>query len=54
MPPEILKTLPGYDPDVQKNRTDARRIMERLGYGPGDGSRSRCRCATSRSSETLP
>jgi hypothetical protein len=34
MPPEILKTLPGYDPDVQKNRTDARQIMERLGYGP--------------------
>jgi peptide/nickel transport system substrate-binding protein len=34
MPPEILKTLPGYDPDVQKNRTDARQIMENLGYGP--------------------
>jgi peptide/nickel transport system substrate-binding protein len=34
MPPEILKTLPGYDPDVQKNRTDARQIMEKLGYGP--------------------
>ena len=34
MPPEILKTLPGYDPDVQKNRTDARRIMEKLGYWP--------------------
>jgi peptide/nickel transport system substrate-binding protein len=23
MPPDILKTLPGYDPDVRKNRTDA-------------------------------
>src|SRR5437764_1037835 len=34
MPPEILKTLPGYDPDVQKNRTDGRQIMEKLGYGP--------------------
>ena len=34
MPPEILKTLPGYDPDVKKNRTEARRIMEKLGYGP--------------------
>ena len=34
MPPEILKTLAGYDPNVQKNRTDARQIMEKLGYGP--------------------
>jgi peptide/nickel transport system substrate-binding protein len=34
MPLEILKTLPGYDPDVQKNRVDARQIMEKLGYGP--------------------
>ena len=36
MPPEMLQTLPGYDPDVQKNRAEARRIMERLGYGPGN------------------
>src|SRR4029077_10760304 len=34
MPPEILETLPGYDPDVQKNRAAARKIMEKLGYGP--------------------
>ena len=34
MPPETLKTLPGYDPDVPKNRAQARRIMEQLGYGP--------------------
>jgi peptide/nickel transport system substrate-binding protein len=34
MPPEVLKTLPGYDPDVQKNRTEARRIMEKFGHGP--------------------
>jgi len=34
MPPEILKTLPGYGPDVRKNRTDARQIMEKLGYQP--------------------
>jgi peptide/nickel transport system substrate-binding protein len=33
MPPEMLKTLPGYDPDVQKNRAAARKIMEKLGYG---------------------
>src|SRR3984893_14114622 len=34
MPPEILKTLPGYDPDVPKNRAEARKIMEKLGYRP--------------------
>jgi peptide/nickel transport system substrate-binding protein len=36
MPPEIMRTLPGYDPDVQKSRADARQIMEKLGYGPGN------------------
>ena len=34
MPPELLQQLPGYDPDVQKNRAEARAIMETLGYGP--------------------
>ena len=34
MPPDVLQTLPGYDPDVQKNRAEARKIMEKLGYGP--------------------
>jgi peptide/nickel transport system substrate-binding protein len=34
MPPDMLKTLPGYDPDVQKNRADAHQIMKKLGYGP--------------------
>jgi peptide/nickel transport system substrate-binding protein len=34
MPPEMLQTLAGYDPDVAKNRTEARGIMEKLGYGP--------------------
>ena len=34
MPPERLRALPGYDPDVQKNRGKAREIMQRLGYGP--------------------
>jgi len=32
MPPEMLKTLPGYDPDVPKNRAEARQLMEKLGY----------------------
>jgi peptide/nickel transport system substrate-binding protein len=34
MPPDRLRSLPGYDPDVQKNRGEAREIMQRLGYGP--------------------
>ena len=40
MPRETLRTLPGYSPDVQKNREEARQIMERLGYGHDSGSRS--------------
>ena len=34
MPEEMLRTLPGYDPDVKKNRNEARGIMQKLGYGP--------------------
>ena len=34
MPPEIVRQLPGYNPDVAQNRTEARAIMARLGYGP--------------------
>ena len=34
MPPEVLQTLSGYTADVEKNRQEARTIMERLGYGP--------------------
>jgi len=34
MPPEMLATLPGYDPDIGKNRAQARKIIEKLGYGP--------------------
>jgi peptide/nickel transport system substrate-binding protein len=36
MPVEMLKSLPGYDPDVQKNRTEARGLMAKLGYGAGN------------------
>src|SRR6516162_1643494 len=34
MPADMLKSLPGYNPDVGKNRAEARGIMEKLGYGP--------------------
>ena len=30
----MLNSLPGYDPDVQKNRAEARQIMKTLGYSP--------------------
>ena len=36
MPPDMLKTLPGYDPDVQNNRAQARQLMNKLGYGPAN------------------
>ena len=31
---DMLQTLPGYGPDVEKNRAEAREIMKKLGYGP--------------------
>jgi peptide/nickel transport system substrate-binding protein len=34
MPQDLLQTIPGYDPDVQKSRDAARDIMKKLGYGP--------------------
>ena len=34
MPPEMREQLPGYGPDVEKNRAEAREIMKKLGYGP--------------------
>jgi peptide/nickel transport system substrate-binding protein len=34
MPPDVLASLPGYGGEVQANRAEARKIMEKLGYGP--------------------
>jgi peptide/nickel transport system substrate-binding protein len=34
IPEEVLKTLPGYAPDIQKNRAEAHEIMRNLGYCP--------------------
>ena len=34
MPPDMLKTLPGYGADVTANRQQGRALMEKLGYGP--------------------
>jgi peptide/nickel transport system substrate-binding protein len=34
MPPEMVRALPGYGPDVAANRAEARKLMEKLGYGP--------------------
>jgi hypothetical protein len=28
----MLKTLPGYDPDIEKNRAEARQIMQKVGF----------------------
>jgi peptide/nickel transport system substrate-binding protein len=35
MPADRLASLPGYGPDIAKNRAAARDIMQNLGYGPG-------------------
>jgi peptide/nickel transport system substrate-binding protein len=34
LPKEIYEAVPGYGPEVQKNREEARAIMKKLGYGP--------------------
>jgi peptide/nickel transport system substrate-binding protein len=34
MPKEMLETIPGYGPDIEANRAQARKLMEKAGYGP--------------------
>ena len=34
LPPERLAAIPGYGPDIEKNREDARAIMQQAGFGP--------------------
>ncbi len=34
MPPDVLATVAGYAPDVEKSREEGRKIMAALGYGP--------------------
>ena len=34
MPKEMLESIPGYGPDVEKNREEARKLMQKAGYGP--------------------
>jgi peptide/nickel transport system substrate-binding protein len=34
MPREMFEALPIYRPDVEKNRAEARAIMQKFGYGP--------------------
>ena len=48
MPPDLMKTLPGYGPDVAANRAEARKLMEKLGYGPNN------RLATKVSTRNIP
>jgi peptide/nickel transport system substrate-binding protein len=48
MPPEMLASLPGYSPEIGRSRNEARRIMEKLGYGPNN------RLAVNVSSRNIP
>jgi peptide/nickel transport system substrate-binding protein len=34
MPKEMLETIPGYGPDINANREEARKLMQKAGYGP--------------------
>ena len=34
MPEAMMRTIVGYDPDIAKNRAEARKLMEKNGYGP--------------------
>ena len=36
MPESMMRDMVGYNPDVAKNRAEARAIMEKLGYGPSN------------------
>jgi peptide/nickel transport system substrate-binding protein len=36
LPPDILQTLPGYSPDVEGSRAEARKLMEKHGYSPNN------------------
>jgi peptide/nickel transport system substrate-binding protein len=36
MPTYRFKAFPGYDPDIATSRAKARKIMEKLGYGPNN------------------
>jgi peptide/nickel transport system substrate-binding protein len=34
MPPEVMKTIAGYSPDVKASRDEARKLMAKAGFGP--------------------
>ncbi|HEY3892162.1 MAG TPA: ABC transporter substrate-binding protein [Bradyrhizobium sp.] len=34
MPKDMLETIAGYGPDIEANRAEARKLMEKAGYGP--------------------
>jgi peptide/nickel transport system substrate-binding protein len=34
MPREMLETIPGYGPNIEKNREEARKLMQKAGFGP--------------------
>ena len=34
MPKDMLESIPGYGPDIKANREQARKLMQKAGYGP--------------------
>src|SRR5438874_3797091 len=36
MPADLMRTLPGYGPDIAANRVEAKKLMQGQGYGPNN------------------
>jgi peptide/nickel transport system substrate-binding protein len=34
MPKDMMETIPGYGPDINANREEAKKLMQKAGYGP--------------------
>jgi peptide/nickel transport system substrate-binding protein len=52
--PGTLSVVPGYGPDVEKNRAEARALMEKAGYGPDKRLKVKLTTRASRSTRIRP
>ncbi|MBV8575610.1 MAG: hypothetical protein JOZ58_11330 [Acetobacteraceae bacterium] len=54
MPREMLGSIPGYGPDIDANREQARKLMQKAGYGPDKRLQVKVSTATSPSTAIPP